>query len=74
MANVSYNLCFLKNVKKVHSLIQETPEKAEWWANTEERFNNVFRQDRPNYRNLIKAVNIQEDMFADDDMDCFCHD
>ena len=68
------DLCFLKSAKKVHSLIQEKPEKAEWWAKTEERFNTVFRQDRPNYRNLIKAVNIQDDFFADDDMDCFCHD
>lgn len=71
------DLCFLKNVKKVHSLIQENPEKAEWWAKTEERFNNVFRQDRPSYRNLIKVVNTQQDLFLDfddEDMDCFCHD
>jgi len=69
------DLCFLKSRKKINQIIKEDKSKAEWWAETEENFNNRFRTDRPSYRELITLVDVQQEFeFDDDNMDCFCHD
>ena len=69
------DLCFLKSRKKINQIIKENKSKAEWWAKTEENFNNRFRTDRPSYRELITLVDVQQEFeFDDDNMDCFCHD
>lgn len=69
------DLCFLKSHKKISQIIKEDKSKAIWWAETEEKFNNRFRADRPSYRELITLVDIQQEFpFDDDNMDCFCHD
>jgi len=69
------DLCFLKSRKKINQIIKEDKSKAEWWAKTEENFNNRFRADRPSYRELITLVDVQQEFpFDDDNMDCFCHD
>ena len=69
------DLCFLKSRKKINQIIKEDKSKADWWAETEENFNNRFRTDRPSYRELITLVDVQQEFeFDDDNMDCFCHD
>tara|TARA_R100000655_G_scaffold9607_4_gene23835 strand:- start:20375 stop:21265 length:891 start_codon:yes stop_codon:yes gene_type:complete len=71
------DLCFLKSHNKIQSLVKEEPKKAEWWANTEKKANNVFRRDRPSYLKYIEITQTQQDLFLDfedEDMDCFCHD
>ena len=69
------DLCFLKSHKKINQIIKEDKSKAEWWAKTEENFNNRFRSDRPSYREMIALVDVQQEFaFDDDSMDCFCHD
>jgi len=69
------DLCFLKSYKKITQIIKEDKSKAVWWAETEERFNNRFRKDRPSYRELIPLVDVQQEIIFDDEsMDCFCHD
>lgn len=46
------DLCWKKNEAKLIRTIQEDPSRVIWWSGTEERFGQVFRQDRPNYRAL----------------------
>tara|TARA_X000000950_G_scaffold176287_1_gene214174 strand:+ start:245 stop:1129 length:885 start_codon:yes stop_codon:yes gene_type:complete len=74
------DLCFLKKKSKVEKLIREDVTRAKWWADQEQEFNNVFRKDRPNYTQLIGAINLNKqgqlftDANDDEDISCFCHD
>jgi 3'-phosphoadenosine 5'-phosphosulfate sulfotransferase (PAPS reductase)/FAD synthetase len=74
------DLCFLKKKSKIENLIREDVSRAKWWSDQEQEFNNVFRKDRPNYSQLINAINLNKqgklftDANDDEDISCFCHD
>ena len=74
------DLCFLKKKSKIENLIREDVSRAKWWSDQEQEFNNVFRKDRPNYSQLINAINLNTqgklftDVNDDEDISCFCHD
>jgi 3'-phosphoadenosine 5'-phosphosulfate sulfotransferase (PAPS reductase)/FAD synthetase len=78
--NGNCDLCFLKGGKRVFSLIEEKPERALWWMAQEERrladkpSGNLFRKDRPSYRQMYEAALAQSGFcFADGDIaDCYC--
>ena len=74
------DLCFLKSLPKIVSLVSQKPERAIWWANQENWAQtqtngdgNRFRIDRPRYADIHKFVDKQIDMF-DDTIECFCGD
>lgn len=74
------DLCFLKSLPKIVSLVKDKPEKADWWAKMEKRAEgwtsgdgNKFRNDRPPYAKIHNFVDRQMDMF-DDSIACFCGD
>lgn len=76
------DLCFLKSASKVYRLVEDHPEKAEWWAAQERRFQGIgngslFRADRPSYRQYLTAVRKQTRLpllEADDALPCACTD
>lgn len=79
------DLCFLKSLPKVVSLIRQKPERAEWWVKMEQLIpeitevkkkgnGNTFRSDRPTYQALLKNYQNQIELFDDGDIACFCGD
>jgi 3'-phosphoadenosine 5'-phosphosulfate sulfotransferase (PAPS reductase)/FAD synthetase len=78
------DLCFLKPVHMIKSLIAAAPEKAIWWAKMENIVESAamtktdggarFRTDRPKYSDLAKNAVAQSDMLGHDDegIPCFC--
>ena len=74
------DLCFLKSLPKILTLVAQNPERAVWWAKQEEWAQtqtngdgNRFRIDRPRYADIHNFVDRQGDMF-DDSIECFCGD
>lgn len=72
------DLCFLKALPKILTLVAQKPERAIWWAKQEEWAKtqtngdaNRFRIDRPRYADIHNFVDRQGDMF-DDSIECFC--
>lgn len=70
------DLCFMKPVAQVASMIQERPERAIWWAKQEEIAQGRFSKDRPTYANMMKFTKDQSDMFDlnEEAIACFCGD
>ena len=78
------DLCFLKPMNQVATLIAEKPERAVWWANMEalalalasKPSGATFRKDRPNYANMVKFAADQSSLFDQDEegIACFCGD
>jgi len=79
------DLCFLKPVQQIATLIAEKPDRAVWWAEMEARVesktgryanNSRFRKDRPSYAQLAKFTADQRDMFDPNEeaIACFCGD
>ena len=76
------DLCYLKGASQIFSLIREKPERAVWWAKMEalalasKPEGAVFRTDRPNYSQMLKFSQEQQDMFSGDteSIECFCGD
>jgi len=79
------DLCFLKSLPKVVSLIREKPELATWWIKMEALIptvadvkklgsGNRFRLDRPSYQDLLNNNHNQKELFDDGDIACFCGD
>ena len=76
------DLCFLKPMNQVATLIAEKPERAIWWANmealalTSKPSGATFRKDRPNYASMLQFTNNQSVLFDKDDegIACFCGD
>jgi hypothetical protein len=75
------DLCFLKSMPKVVSLIKQEPERALWWAKMEKSIIPIagnsahrFRQDRPSYQQFIDNNINQYNLFNDEDIPCFCGD
>jgi 3'-phosphoadenosine 5'-phosphosulfate sulfotransferase (PAPS reductase)/FAD synthetase len=74
------DLCFLKSLPKILTLVAQNPSRAIWWAKQEEWAKtqtdgnaNKFRIDRPPYADIHTFVDRQGDMF-DDSIECFCGD
>jgi hypothetical protein len=74
------DLCWKKNEGKLLKTIMEDPTRVIWWSGTEERFGQVFRQDRADYKTLgwsaeqrSRQTDFDFDYLAED-IDCFCGD
>lgn len=79
------DLCFLKPLGQVYSIIASDRSKGEWWAQEEAATVSTgmfsgdgarFRKDRPSYQQMLDYAEIQYDLFADHDeaIECFCGD
>jgi 3'-phosphoadenosine 5'-phosphosulfate sulfotransferase (PAPS reductase)/FAD synthetase len=76
------DLCFLKPLNQVATLIAEKPERAIWWANMEalalasKPSGATFRKDRPNYSSMVKFAADQLSLLDPDEegIACFCGD
>ena len=78
-----FRLCFLKSAATISAIIERRPDLAIWWAEAEAEARASkpsgarFRQDRPGYAALTKAVAEQRRFdFGERDQlqDCMCHD
>lgn len=74
------DLCFLKALPKITTLVAQKPERAIWWAKMEDWAQkqtsgdgNRFRIDRPRYADIHKFIDRQSDMF-EESIECFCGD
>lgn len=72
------DLCWKKGEDKLFKAIQAEPDRVLFWSGAEEKFNQVFRMDRPKYSHLAwYAENYKGQMDAfgySEDIDCFCGD
>jgi 3'-phosphoadenosine 5'-phosphosulfate sulfotransferase (PAPS reductase)/FAD synthetase len=78
------DLCFLKPMAQIASLVAEKPSRAVWWAQMEEfaattakkPSDAVFSRDRPSYAAMLKFSADQKDMFDpnEETIACFCGD
>lgn len=76
------DLCFLKSRPKIIKILIKRPEAGVWWARLEKETGQVFRQDRPNYTDLMREADFyrsQIDLFKPDEteedlIDCNCGD
>jgi 3'-phosphoadenosine 5'-phosphosulfate sulfotransferase (PAPS reductase)/FAD synthetase len=78
------DLCFLKPMAQIASLVAEKPSRAVWWAQMEEfaattakkPSDAVFSRDRPSYAAMLKFSADQKDMFDPNEeaIACFCGD
>jgi len=76
------DLCFLKSLPKILTLIKQNPSRAVWWAKMEEIVpaidkigtGNTFRRDRPSYAKIHEYIDKQFEMFEEDSIECFCGD
>ena len=66
------DLCFLKGLGKLSSIIAAEPERAAWWARQEAEMGATFRIDRPSYAAMLQ----QQQLFPPDgdNVDCNCTD
>ncbi len=74
------DLCFLKSLPKITTLVAQEPQRAIWWAEMETLASSMttgdggrFRIDRPRYADIHKFVDRQGDMF-EQSIACFCGD
>lgn len=70
------DLCFLKGGKLKMSLIEQFPEKADWWVQQENKIGGLFRSDQPSYEQM-KIIATDQSVFDFGDNDsiaCFCGD
>ena len=78
------DLCFLKPLNQVATLIAENPARATWWVKMEalalalasKPSGATFRKDRPNYESMVKFAADQKTIFDPDEegIACFCGD
>jgi 3'-phosphoadenosine 5'-phosphosulfate sulfotransferase (PAPS reductase)/FAD synthetase len=76
------DLCFLKPMNQVATLIAEKPERAVWWANMEalalasKPSGATFRKDRPGYASMVQFSADQLSLIDPDEegIACFCGD
>lgn len=79
------DLCFLKPLNQVYSIIATDRTRGEWWARQEASTQSAgmfagdgarFRKDRPSYQQMLDYAEIQYDLFAEADeaIECFCGD
>ena len=70
------DLCFLKGGALKMSIIEQFPEKADWWVAQEKKIGGLFRSDQPSYEKMkIIATDQGGFDFGDDiTIGCFCGD
>jgi 3'-phosphoadenosine 5'-phosphosulfate sulfotransferase (PAPS reductase)/FAD synthetase len=79
------DLCFLKPLNQVYSIIASDRSYGIWWARQELTTESTgqfsgdgarFRKDRPSYQQMIDYAEIQLDLFTeiDEGINCFCGD
>jgi hypothetical protein len=79
------DLCFLKPLHQIISLIKEKPSRADWWIAMENHAQSSnktygdgakFRKDRPSYTDLKIFALSHDDMFPknEEGIPCFCGD
>jgi 3'-phosphoadenosine 5'-phosphosulfate sulfotransferase (PAPS reductase)/FAD synthetase len=76
------DLCFLKSLPKILTLINQNPKRALWWAKMESINADIlgdgtgcrFRKDRPSYADLATFQKSQGQLFDEQDIPCFCGD
>jgi 3'-phosphoadenosine 5'-phosphosulfate sulfotransferase (PAPS reductase)/FAD synthetase len=69
------DLCFLKGMPQLVSIIQHDPKRAVWWVEQEKKIGATFNKDRPSYSEMMKFATEQTDMFSgDESIPCFCGD
>ena len=77
------DLCWKKSEDKLYRAIIEDPSRVLWWSGTEEKFGQVFRQDRPKYAHMgwyaermakQDAFDFEAAGLISEDIDCFCGD
>lgn len=71
------DLCFLKGRGMLDRVMRHDPSRADWWIAMEDGIGARFNRDRPTYRNMLVQVNIQPQLFGDDDdstIPCTCTD
>jgi len=70
------DLCFLKGGALKMSIIEQFPEKADWWIGQEKKIGGLFRSDQPSYEKMqIIATDQAGFDFGDDiTIGCFCGD
>lgn len=75
------DLCFLKGIGTIKSIIRDEPERANWWAKMEGNICNekisdgwFFRKDRPSYSQIKDFFANQHEIDIDDAIGCFCGD
>ncbi|MDC7825301.1 hypothetical protein PQS90_09075 [Pseudomonas sp. BLCC-B13] len=77
------DLCWKKSEDKLYRSIIEDPSRVLWWSGTEERFGQVFRQDRPKYAHMAwyaeriatqDSFDFESTSLITEDIDCFCGD
>lgn len=45
--------CFLKSRDRIDRVLQQEPDKAQWWIDMEQEFGMTFRKDRASYRDML---------------------
>ncbi|MCP1649451.1 hypothetical protein [Pseudomonas nitroreducens] len=77
------DLCWKKSEDKLYRAIIQDPSRVLWWPGTEEKFGQVFRQDRPKYAHMgwyaermatQDSFNFEAAGLVTEDIDCFCAD
>lgn len=68
------DLCFLKSTDKLHNLVRERPDLAQWWADQEARTGSVFRKDRQSYAGMLAQPDLFQSLADEPLIECYCHD
>ena len=70
------DLCFMKPMHQISSMVFDKPDRAVWWAKQESLIGGTFSKDRPSYAQMLKFSKEQRDMFdpAEEAISCFCGD
>jgi 3'-phosphoadenosine 5'-phosphosulfate sulfotransferase (PAPS reductase)/FAD synthetase len=70
------DLCFMKPMRQISSMVFDKPDRAVWWANQEKLIGGTFSKDRPSYTQMLKFSKEQCDMFDPNEeaISCFCGD
>ena len=66
--------CFLKSYGKLEAIAREEPEWMDWWISQEERMEQPFRIDRPDYKTIKRDAHKQIAFDFGDTIDCHCTD
>ena len=69
------DLCFLKGGSLKLSIIEQFPDKANWWIAQEKKIGASFRSDQPSYEQMQIIASDQGAFdFDDETISCFCGD
>lgn len=70
------DICFLKGGALKLSIIEQFPEKADWWIAQEKKIGASFRSDQPSYERMKIIATDQSgfDFGNDETLSCFCGD